>query len=90
MRLIVSVASSVCSVDSTSDRFRRRGGPVSIVSKSAHFADENDIGILPQRASQRLGERPGIHGDSRWLMIDLWSRWRNRSGLDVNDMTAAH
>ena len=63
MRLIVSVASSVCSVEKTrwpvsaarSARFDRL--------EVAHFADEDDVRILAQRAAQRVGERLRVDGD---------------------------
>ena len=60
MRLMVSVASSVCSVENTR-------WPVSAASSAgldrfevAHFADQDDVGILAQRAAQRLRERAGV------------------------------
>jgi hypothetical protein len=46
----------------------------------AHFADEDDVGILAQRAAQRLRERRVSTATSRWLTIDLLSRCRNSIG----------
>ena len=61
MRLIVSVASSVCSVENT--RWPGFGGEQRRFDglEVAHLADEDDVGILPQRAAQRVRERRRIH-----------------------------
>ena len=63
MRLIVSVASSVCSVENTR-------WPVSAASSAgldrlevAHLADQDDVGILAQRAAQRVRERLRVDRD---------------------------
>ena len=68
MRLIVSVASSVCSVE-------RTRWPVSAADERrldrlvvAHFADEDDVGVLPQRAAQ--GDREALRVDVDLALVD--------------------
>ena len=63
MRLTVSTASSVCSVDMHEVAGLggvQRGLDGLLV---AHFADEDDVGILAQRRAQRLGERRRVEPD---------------------------
>ena len=67
MRLIVSVASSVCSVENTRWPVSAASSAVSIVSKSRISPTQDDVGILAQRAAQRLRER-------------AWCRRRSRAG----------
>ena len=44
----------------------------------AHFADENDVGILPQRAAQRLRERARV--DRHFALVD------DRSAVAVQEL----
>ncbi len=61
MRLMVSVASSVCSVEK--HEVARLGGeqPGFDRLEVAHLADEDDVGILAQRAAERLREGARVH-----------------------------
>ena len=68
MRLMVSVASRVCRVENTR-------WPVSAASSAgldglevAHLADQDDVGVLAQRAAQRLRERPRV--DRHLALVD--------------------
>ncbi len=68
MRLIVSVASSVCRVEKheVAGLGREQAGLDGL--EVAHLADEDDVGILPQRAAQRLGE--GARVDRHLALVD--------------------
>ena len=78
MRLIVSVASSVCSVENTRwpgfGREQRRFDGLEV----AHFADEDDVGILAQRAAQRVRERARV--DRHLALVD------DRSAVAVQEL----
>ena len=54
----------------------------------AHFADQDDVGVLPQRAAQRVGERLRVDEISRWLTIDWLSRCRYSIGSSTVMMCA--
>ena len=63
MRSIVFGALGVCSVPKTRWPVAAAVSASSIVSKIAHFADENDVRIFAQRAAQRGGEGLRVHAD---------------------------
>ncbi len=89
MRLMVSVASSVCSVEK--HEVTGLGGEQRRFDRLvvAHLADEDDVGILPQRAAQRVRERRACRPTtSRWLTIDWWSRCRYSIGSSTVMMCA--
>ena len=55
----------------------------------AHLADQDDVGVLAQRAAQRVRERLGVDATSRWLTIEWWSRCRYSIGSSTVMMCAA-
>ena len=55
----------------------------------SNFADEDDVGILPQHAAQRLRRSVAVSvPTSRWLMWQLMSRCRNSIGSSIVMMFA--
>ena len=83
MRLIVSVASSVCSVDMHQvaglGRRQRRLDRLEV----AHLADEDHVGILAQGGAQRGGEAVGVDADLALVHDRARSRIRNSIGSSI-------
>ena len=68
IRLILSTASSVCSVEKTMWPVSAACSAVPMVSRIAHFADQNDIGVLTQRGAQGGAWNDGVSTSiSRWF-----------------------
>ena len=87
MRLIVSGASTVWSVENTRwpvSAARQRGLDRLLV---AHLADQDHVRVLAQDAAQgALEGRRCRCPTSRWLMTERWSRCRNSIGSSIVTM----
>ena len=87
MRLIVSGASSVCSVDSTRWPVSAARSAVSIVSMSRISPIEDDVGVLTQRALEtvRVGRRVepdfALRDDGLGVLVDEFDRVLNREDV---------
>ena len=84
MRLIVSVASSVCSVLHHEVAGLGRGERGLDRLEVAHLADEDDVGVLAQRGAQRVREASACRRRSRaGSRSSGWSRIRNSIGSSI-------
>ena len=80
MRLIVSVASSVCSVEKTRWPVSAASSPVSIVSKSRISPTRMTSGSCRSALRSACANDRVSTDTSRWLTIDRLSRCRNSIG----------
>ncbi len=84
MRLTVSVASRVCRVEK--HQVAGFGGQQGGVDgfDVAHFAHQDDVGVLAQGGAQRASRNDGVStSTSRWLTKPFLSRCRNSMGSSM-------
>ncbi len=89
MRLIVSVASIVWSVEKTRWPVSAATSAVSTVSKSRISPTRMTSGSWRRAARIAAANDRVSTSSSRWLMIDFLSRWRNSTGSSTVMMCSA-